>query len=251
MKTREKSTPFFTSQKLLYIFTVAGIFSIASCTKKDDSSQQSTAVTQDDATEVVTQAVVNNGGGLSLQVQGTAMVSSNATYLSLCGLQKDSTVSGSGSIGSNISWSYNFGWHWMLTCNSGTPSQFDFTFNGGLTYEGPLMKSQDTSIATYAVTGLGGSSTQWTINTSLTRAGVKQSKVGQQATFYAQVTITGSNLVVSKSTQKIVSGTATWQITGYDSFGKNVSYSGTLTFLGNNTGTITFANGHTVNISWL
>lgn len=242
MKNLSKTTLFFSGKSLLCAALIAGA-AFTSCTKTDNSPS---AVTEDDAAEVVTEAVVPNSAGLAVQAQGAVTVSSNTYYSTLCGTAKDTAVSGSGSVGSAISWNYNFNWHWSLDC---TAQEFDLTFRGLVNYTGPIITSADSSIATYAVTGLGAPS-QWMVNVNYTRYGNKQFTNGRQLAFASQLTFTSTNIVIDKSTQKIVSGTAAVQLIGTDNAGKSFSYSGTLTFNGNNTGTFTFSSGHTVNITW-
>ncbi|HJU45206.1 MAG TPA: hypothetical protein VJ647_00415 [Chitinophagaceae bacterium] len=246
MKTLLQPTTLFTGRKLLYTALIAGTVSFASCNSKQDDTPSE--VSEDDVTEVVTQAVATNSGGLSVQMQGTVAVSTNLTYLTLCGTSKDTSVSGTGSIGNNISWDYDFNWHWMLACNSGIPSRFDLTFRGLIEYSGPVINSLDSSIATYTVTNLNNS--QLSVDVTYNRYGTKQFKNGRQLSFNSLITLTASDVVVDKITQKIVSGTADIEIVGTDNRFKSFTYSGTLTFTGNNTGILTFASGHTVNISW-
>jgi hypothetical protein len=246
MNILSKPTNLLTGKKLLCTALIGGLIAFASCNKKDNSPS---AVSEANATEVVTEAVAPNSGGVTAELQGTAIIDTNSNYRAACGVIEDTTISGAGSIG-NINWNYIFNWQWTLTCGSGNaPSQFTFNFSARIGYQGPIMSSNDTTSSTYLVTGLDPSSSQWAVNATYNRTGVKELNDGSLS-FVGHVQLLSSNIVVTKSSQQIASGTATIEFDGYDNLNKSFNYSATLVFNGNRTATITYSSGHTANISW-
>lgn len=250
MKTLLKQSSMTTGKRFLYATFIIVAYAVASCKKDNNDMNAQSGVTEDDAVDVVTQSVDANSGGLSVQAESAATLSVNTGYLSACGVPKDSTISGSGTGTGPVSWSYNFNWHWMLSCTTNVPQQFDLTYRGRVNYDGPRITTNDTSSATLTVTGLGISSTQWTVNGNLTRTGTKTSKVGRQLTFTCTSTFTSNDIKVDKVTKKIVAGTVVVDISGTSSNGRSFHYTGTLTLNGSNAGRLILASGHAFDIHW-
>lgn len=235
------------SKKLSYPFLALSMTAFLACSKENNNEN---AITEEEAAEVVVQAVAPESGGIAAQMESAAKVSNNVSYLSYCGLQKDSTIAGASVSGAAVSWAYNFNWNWLLSCNEGSADKFELTFTGTSSYDGPRMSATHNSNAAITVTGLGYSSTAYTINETLVRLGTHTSKIRRQITFTSEATFNAVNVKVDKLTRKIVSGTASLTIEGTTSAGRTFSYEGTLTFNGNNKGTLVLNSGHSFLIQW-
>jgi hypothetical protein len=211
--------------------------------KKDD--KVSDDISDDEVAEAVTQSVSASSGGMVAQTESTAKMASTTSFS--CGQTKDTTIAGQNVPGAAITYNYSLNFNRTLSC---VPAQFVFNFTGSSSYSALRMSSSDNSTAQFTVTGLEANSTAWTVNSNYVRNGTQQSKVRAQRSFASVITITSSNIVVDKTTQKIVSGTATATFDGTGSGGYKVSRSATIVFLGSGKGTLTLKNGGSYEIQW-
>ncbi|HZE83012.1 MAG TPA: hypothetical protein VE035_01835 [Puia sp.] len=240
-------TVFDSKKTLMSLFLAASLgLALASC--KKDSAASSDAVTVDDAADAITQAVVPETSGVVGQTQ-TAVVIINTNNLS-CGVSSDTSIAGQSLPGAAITYSYSLKWSNMLSCTNGIPQQLSFGFSGKSSYDAPRISSSDSSNATATATGLQPSSSKYVFNQTYTWKGSKISKVRNKHSFSSTITITTSDLTVDKSSQQIVSGTASVTISGAGSGGSAFSYSGTLTFSGNKQAVLVLGNGNTYTILW-
>ncbi|SFD61860.1 hypothetical protein SAMN05518672_102642 [Chitinophaga sp. CF118] len=251
------STIFLRSKVALLLLCLSAglLFTISSCKKDDDST--TTAVSEDDVAEAVSQSVSTESGGLVSQTTASAVIiSTNASsrigakLSDECGIMHDTTFAGASVDGAAITYSYNFSWNWLLSCNNVMPQTFVFNYAGKAAYDAPRMSSSDSSKANVTVTGLGADSAYYVFNQSYTRNGSQTSKVNLKRSFTSLISIVSSDIRISKSTLKIISGTGTVTITGTGSGGKSFSYTGTITFLGNEKATLVVTGGGTYTIEW-
>ena len=152
--------------------------------------------------------------------------------------------------GAAITYSYAYSSNRLLTCNVGVPSTFQFNFTGKNSYSAAYISSDDSAQGNFNVTGLNPGATQYVFNASYIRNGSETSKVRNQYTFTSNINIQSTDLTIDKSTQQIVSGTATVSISGAASNGKSFSYSGTITFSGGKQALLVLGNGNTYTITW-
>lgn len=223
----------------------AALLLFTSCKKDNDSNND---ITEDDAAEVMVQAVAGDSGGLALQTETSARVAGRTPLA--CGQSQDTSFNGQSPAGAPISWSYSIQMSRSLVCDNGVPQQFTFNYTGQNSYDAPRMSSNDNNTVNLIITGLQPAATGWVVNQQYVRNGTQQSNIRNRRSFTSTLTITGSNIVVSKTTEKIVSGTATLQFAGQSSSGRTVQYGATLTFHGNNTATLVFNNGRTIQLQW-
>lgn len=226
------------------------LLAVSSCKKDDDNS--TTAVSEADVAEAVSQAVYNQGGGMVVQGTAAAEYSTDlmnsrkgAKVSDQCGILHDTIVALS-----TENYGYNFHWNWLLTCKEMVPQTFEFNYAGKTSYETVRMSSSDSAKATITVTGLGADSAYYLFNQTYTRNGHQNSKVNQKRSFSSLISIVSSDLKISKSTLKILSGTGTVTVNGEGSGGKSFSYKGTISFLGNEKATLVITNGGTYNLIW-
>lgn len=238
--------PFFMkTRKVAAITTFAlatGLLFTACKKDKDDDG----SISDDEVAEAVTQSVSASSGGLVVQTESSARMAGTSSLT--CGASSDTSIVGASSSGAAITYNYSLAFHRSLTC---TPSSlFLFTFTGSSAYSAPRMSSSDNSTAQFSVTGLESSATSYVFNSSYVRNGTQQSKVRLQRSFSSIITITSSDIKVDKTTQKIISGTATVSFEGTGSGGYTSSRSATLTFLGSSKATLTLKNGSSYSIAW-
>jgi hypothetical protein len=239
------------NKMLIFALTFLTGMTIATVSCKKSSSSTSSAtdtVSTDDAANAVTEAVTPESAGMVTQTQTATVVVSTGSFN--CGVTTDSSFAGASISGAAITYAYSFSSSRMLTCNNDVPQEFAYQFTGSSSYAAPRITSNDSSAGQFTITGLQPAATQYTFNETYIRKGSETSLVGNQLSFTSTITIQASNLIVDKSTQQILSGSATVSISGSTSGGKSFSYSGTLTFNGSQTATLVLGDGNTYSITW-
>ncbi|PUZ21509.1 hypothetical protein GA0116948_110158 [Chitinophaga costaii] len=231
----------------ILIFLALMTTGLYSC-KKDDAPASTTTVTEADAVELATDAVVPADGGMVLQVNNSVMIYQTAAID--CGVAKDSAIAGSSASGATPSYSYALNWNYLLTCSGVVPSLLTFNFSGESKYDGVHMSSNDSSTGNFVLTGITPTATAYTLNTTYTRNGSQTSKIARNNSFSSKMSIESSNITVDKTSLKILSGEATIAISGSSTSGSSFSYSGTLTFLGNDKATLVLNSGTSYTIVW-
>jgi hypothetical protein len=216
--------------------------------KKDGVAANDVTVTEADAAELTTDAVTPTTGGFALQVNSSVTI--YKTVALSCGVKKDSTLTKTSAAGATPSYSYNLSWNYMLTCTGIVPNQLTFNFTGSHTFDGTRMSSNGNSTGGFVLTNLQPSASTYTLSTSFTHTGTETSKIARKYTFTSNLSITSSNILVDKTTLKIVSGSAAVKLTGSSSSGKSFSFAGTITFLGDNKATLLLNSGASYAIQW-
>ena len=221
---------------------------IFSSCNKDSTTTPSTTLSDDEVATAVTESVSDSSGGMVTQTQASATMASTSDLS--CGESSDTTINGQNISGAIVTYNYNLQFSRSLVCNNGIPSQFNFNFTGSSSYTAPLMSSNDNSNAQFVITGLQPTDANWVLNENYVRNGTQQSKVNLKRSFSSTITVTSSNVTVSKSTEKIISGTATVQFSGAISGGAGVTRGATVVFLGNGQASLTLDNGNAYTIIW-
>jgi hypothetical protein len=245
------------SGTLLLIASLAVI--IPSCKKDSSGSTTSATVGVDDAADAVTQAVTPESAGMVSQTEaavvvlnnsGSSPVAPSSTVLTACGMTTDTVFAGSNASGAAITYSYSYSSSRVLSCNNDIPQQFAYEFAGKWSYDAPRISSDDSASAQLTITGLQTDVSQYTFNGAYVRNGSETSKIGNKLSFSSSITLNVTSLVIDKSTDEILSGSADVTISGATSGGESFSYSGTLTFLGNKQATLVLGSGNTYSITW-
>ena len=239
-QTRHKRT--FTN--LVLVFLSTGLL-FSSC-KKDSADDQS--ITNEDIAEAVSQSVSPSSAGLVAQTDIAAEIAINKHLA--CGATKDSVFTGQSSLGAAITYFYRHELNRTLSCNEGVPSVLNLSYKGKTTYTTIRMSSNDSAWAAGTITGLEPASNNLVLNQEYTRKGSQQSLVGRKRSFTSTITISSTDITVSKITRKIISGTATVQFEGKTSGGITVSRGGAIIFEGNQKATLRLNNGSEYALSW-
>ncbi|MEZ4829934.1 MAG: hypothetical protein R3C61_27180 [Bacteroidia bacterium] len=205
-------------------------------------------VSEEEAVEVIESAVVTSTEGMSSQVEDAAAMTE--VYVnSICGQSFDSTITKSLASGTRT-YNYTYMWDGSLTCNgAGIPQSISFTYSSNGQYDTPRMSSADQASGSFVLSGLQPSSGNYVYNGSFGRSGSQTSKIRNQNSFTSQLTLTTTNLTVDKSSYEILSGTADVVLTGTASNGTGFSFTGQITFNGNQSATL-IVNGTSYPISW-
>jgi hypothetical protein len=228
-------------KKHLFLILIPVLALLSAC------GEQVETISQAEAAELVENATVANTEGYVSQVEDISGLL--LAFLDNCNETRDSSISRSGSQG-NVSYNWNFDWSWSLACsNVGVPQSFSASYSGSGDYSTLRITSDDEFSGSFTVSGLQPSAGNWVYSGSYSRTG-SQVFDGQRRDrdVSSVITVSTTNLNVSKSSQEIVSGTSDISVSGSVN-GSAFSYTGTLVFNGNRTGTLTI-NGSSYNISW-
>lgn len=233
-----------------FVAFALAIAMFSSCKKENNTS--STEVTVDDASDAIVSSVSSETGGMSATVSTTTeLAASKGVFTTTpsinCGQLYTASYAASAS-NSGYSYNYNGSSQYQLTCSGYLPSSFTFGHTMEGVYETPRMSSDDDATSSWTLTGLEPSVANTSFNGSYVRNGSQQSKVRNQRSFTSTITITASNITVNKSTYKITGGTASVSFSGTASGGNTYTYTGSITFNGDGTATLTI-NGNTYTIN--
>lgn len=234
---------------LLALVATAG-FTVVSCSNDDDTSEVSTQ--ELDAVDAIESSLSTDSGGMAKGIEeATVYADQNQVYSAApvfeCG-QTYSTSFSDAYTGANYSYDYAINRTVQLTCLNGLPASWAFTATYDGVYDTPKMSSDDSSDAVWTVTGLEAESANVDFDGFYSRSGTQVSKVRNQNTFASTLDYNLDHIKVSKTTHKIVSGSATVSFDGTVSNGNAYSYDGTITFNGNDTATLVI-NGNTYTLS--
>ena len=231
-----------------FLFAVAtsGTF-YTSCTKSSSSTPKDTLPS---ATVAATlgNIVTGSGGGTATQAEASASMYQNMSWL--CGTIIDTTMAGNTTSG-GVTLNYSMTYADSAFCSGGTINKVDFymkafsdmTMSG--TYYGAV-STMDMSLA-----GLDSASTSYTVNQSSTAIDtVTTSASGASSTYYFNISYSGSNIMISKSTAMITSGTASVSYSYKTSAGNTYNESATVKYIGNMQAVLTLANGYTSTLTW-
>lgn len=216
---------------------------VTSCSDDDATTDTTSSVTEEKAARVMKSSVSSSDGGLSLQTDIAITITITTNRSSYCGIERDSTISKNRE-NDNHSYSYTLSWTSLLTCNDNTPSQYDFSFDGTGTYSNSSISSDDKISGAFVVSGL--NTNELVLDQTYSQNGSKTTDDGDH--FTSQVDIETKGVTYDVITRKIKSGSGTISISGKDSNGTDYSYTGILTFEGNDKATIQISGGGTYNI---
>lgn len=239
-----------TSKNLIsgVFFFTAVAMSITGCKKEVVPSMSADMVTEADAADAVTSAVTPATAGMVSQTEIAASIVNNDNLA--CGTESDSKITGANGAGASVTYNYSLSWSSLMSCKNSIPSDYAFHFTGKFNYDAQRISSADSSVGSLTISGLQPGAKAYTFSSTYLREGSEISKVRDMHSFSSTISITSSNIIVDKATEKITSGSAGVLISGASSSGKSFSYSGTITFLGNETATLSFASGSSYSISW-
>jgi hypothetical protein len=219
----------------------------------DDDNNSTNTVTEADAVDAITASVSAQSNGVAKMAldAGTAAteeeVYTNTPAIN-CGQLYTEAYNAEES-GANYAYDYAGSRSYELACStSGIPQSFSYAYEMDGTYDTQRMYSSDNATADVSITGLSTSSADAVLNGLYIRTGHQESKVHQMRQFDSVITLNINTLTVNKSSQLITGGTAAVTITGAGSGGNSFSYSGSITFNGNQTATLVL-NGNTYTIN--
>lgn len=221
-----------------------GSMALMACEKEQSN------LTPDEVAVIIEGALMSDSEGAAAGISEAVLIAErytvNAPSLS-CGQTADTTFSRSLS-NTRITADYSASVNWTLQCNQfNVPQSIAMNLQSSGNYTTPRVSSNDSGTGSLTVSNLV-TGPNFLINGSCTRNGsqTRLLRNGNGAT--TTVTISLSNVAVSKTTRKIQSGSAEVIINGQGSGGQTVDSTGSIVFNGDGTATLTI-NGQTYTIT--
>jgi hypothetical protein len=241
----------FRFAKLIFPCIAFGALALlAGCKDKSTSPPAVAAISEDDAADVVAASLGDTAAtnGLSAQIRAAAIAATGAHITGSAGLNHfhensfalssfspfgmtDTTFIARKSAGP---WTFNYAFRFLYGF-ADTTLNFSFWVHG--TYDTPRMSSSDSAFATWTLTG-SPQSTVCYFNGSYTRDGSQSSKVRNRNSWTTQISIVFANVVINKSSRRIMNGVATGTLSGSTTGGQSVQYALTIVFNGSQTATV-------------
>lgn len=224
------------------VFTMAALWTGA-CNKPTDEPED--ILNDDEIVALVEGALVADAEGMAQEASDAVYVAdqyTTKTLLGPCGQTTDSTVTRTFNY-PQITGAYSTTWTWTVNCNNfQIPTSIDYGRIATGNYETLRMISADSEDSDWTVDNLI-SGANYILNGVYTRQGSQTSKIRNQNTFTSDLDISVTDLNVDKGTRRIVSGNATFILSGSGTGGNTFNYEGSLVFNGNGQVVIT-VNGH-------
>jgi hypothetical protein len=203
-----------------------------------DDDEPASAITSEEAAFLISASLASNTSGVNFVSAKTAdvtvdMVADNSGgRVAACGLSQNIDLSGSSPDGAAVSFSYDFSYKFKLNCN-GESQPSDVTVN--LSYSGafdaPKLAAEHTGLAELAVTGLEETAAEFLLTGLYKRTGSFEHKELEKSGS-SSIEVTFKDVVVDKQTHKIVSGTATYALSGNVPDKGAFKYNGNIVFQG-------------------
>lgn len=230
------------------ILVALGTF-VISC-DNDDTSVSNEALTEEEAVAVVESTLARQSAGLDETTYAYSKSYEEDYAMNFqCNtlIQEDYDYDYSGNF---VQANYSYNWDFELNCNAfSIPQSAEFNSNGNGNYTTPKLSSNDSSSLNSTVTGLQPTASELIFSGTYERIGTQEySSNFINKTLASEFKATISSIAVNKANYQINSGMASFTLTG-TSNGTPFSFSGSITFNGNNTATVTI-NGNNYNVDW-
>ena len=252
------------------------MLAVFSCNKSTNTTPANSNVSNAEAADLAASSLSQNSNGVATAAadgtnvgststvnlsstnpgaQSLSLNTNNATSLAfvprqlLCGATLNDTVTRKNSIGDSISYTYNSIYTFTLHCTNNSRDSLteSSVFNG--THSGPYCNTVYNGTNAFTVGGLSSTATNFVINGQHNRSGSFVSKKDTSNHGTHTINVIVKNLTLSKPARTIISGTATFTITGNTTKKGSWSYTGTIVYSNDGIATLTIAGiGYRLNI---
>ncbi len=230
---------------LLLFSLILTVFFIASCNKVEEVIIE---MSDEEAVETIEQCLAGEAGGFTEYMESliTVYQSTNDS----CSLSGDTTIATSSSVGLTT-YSYASIISYTLNCSGLTPNDLSISLNSSGSFDAPRVSADDTAGGTSTLSNLS-SGSAYDFDGVYNKSGTLVSKIGQKGNFQFSFAMTGTDIMIDKTTHIITGGTATFTFAGVGNNigGTSFNYIGDITFNGNGSATVTLSgNNHTITIN--
>lgn len=232
------------------VLACAGMITVQSGCSKSSST---TATPAKDTLSSVTVAtsiqslVTSTTSGIGPQTESSAQTFQTMGFA--CGTIMDTTMSGLDT-GAGMTIKYSITSADTAFCTGSTLTKVDFFVNDfmDMSMTGAYFGGKNKMFM--SMSGLDSAAANYSFTETCTGTDTVKETSPQNLTCYMSLNYSASNIVLSKSTNMITSGTASIQYSYTTSSGNSYNESANVTFLGNMQAVIKLANGYTTTVSW-
>jgi hypothetical protein len=238
---------------ILFVLVAAGISMAVPACKKDDDTKSAPALSETEVSAVVAQSLSANSGGILSQTNSSIDITNRIaaprqgakTTSEYCGTSLNDSIN----ISSDV-FTYAMKWSYLLTCTTEKePQSLAVSFAGRVKLQTEKLTLNDSSVVKFKLTGLESDSTLLVFNQTFNRIGsMKVVSDSSSVTYATLLSYIAADVKVEKATRRIVSGTAAINVSGVSTTGKSFSYSGTVTYTGDNKATFAIKGGSSFTI---
>lgn len=214
-------------------FAILGLLAVA-C--NDDDNNNTAKLSSEEQAEMVASSMGRSGfaGSAEQSAQYADDSGSGSGRLAECGISNNSELDLSGTLG-GVSFVYNSDFTLLLECDGNDePESFmvDFDYQGS--YTGPRFESDYSGNGNLTITNLEEAETSYEVNGSYDRDGEFVTKVDGEVSDEGEhnIEINVDNVMVSKSSHEITSGSASVDASGRIDGRGSYSFSADVTFSG-------------------
>lgn len=236
------------SIKTLFFLTITTFF-LTSCSKDDDTIT-STEITDEEAVELVEASLQKSTGGLNETTKSySEELTTDITLNELCDTLYEETFPYTFN-GNFIEAEYNIDWSYQMNCNNlNIPETVEFDATSSGTYTTQRIESNDSSQASFNISGLQPTADAYVFNGNFKRDGNQKITINQKTkSINSALSIEITDITVEKVAYEIISGNGLLNLTGTTNEGNSFSFEGSIIFNGNGAATLTL-NGNTYEIS--
>jgi hypothetical protein len=223
------------TKTLLLLLALSSTIALGSCNRDKRDKEMSDA----DIAATVENSLASDGGS-ALHAEQLARMSTNFAVPAFCSLNGDSTFSVTGSQGRYTLFSV---WTWAVNCTGNIPTSISFTLSGSSNYDGTNLDLEAILGGNATLSGFG-SGGNYILDGLLTRVG-NGSLVTERRSkaFSSELYLDFDALNISKTTNEILSGTASLTLNGAVVDGVSYARTGSIVFNGGGSATLTLDNG--------
>lgn len=204
--------------------TMASAVLLQACTQVIDAI----IVTTEEAAQSAAYAIALNPNGMMAQVEDAIAL---ADAEGICAFESDSTIHRVDVDTNDVDFDYVLDYNFNRTCNGDMPQKFSLTAAGSGFYDAPKMKADDAVTLDMSLSGLSeGADYRW-LNSTFRRQGAIKSKLFSFIDFENDLTLTLSNIKISKATGFAETGIGNLKISTKTAGNHKYYFNGTIGFL--------------------
>ena len=230
-------------KKKIWLLVSLGILGVA-CQEDEPAN----AISGEEAAVLISSSLASNTSGVnavsakSADVTDDLLTEHEGGRVAVCGISQNIDLSGQSPDNANLSYDYDFSYKFKLNCNEEEfPSDVSVNVSYSSAFETPKLGAEHSGVAELVVTGLEASETEYMLDGLYKRSGSFTNKEVEK-TGSCSVEITISDVVVDKTTHKIVSGVGTYILQGTIPDKGAFNYQGSVTFNGADQAAIKISN---------
>lgn len=231
------------SKRNILIVVIALLFSFNSC---QEETPEPIPILEEDVVLAIEGAILPNSGGLISQINATVLQGLTADDLG-CDVLNDSSLNEV--IDSRNSYSYT--WTLENECDlEENPFELTSIIDGNRRYLTNDLSANEKIETSIYLSGLSNLENEYTTSFITEIEGSYRSGNDIYDGYVGKISFVGIEIVVDRESQKISAGTANFVFSGASISGRFFNFDGVITFEGNESASITFANGGNYSFNW-